>query len=146
MKINTIFSSLKINMSIFYTYIVKQDNHCVYTGPKLEFLVNDLVPFTSYCFRMQLMTVENGEKSEMSEISQETTDESVPSEPTNLRVLGSTATVIKIAWDAPEDLNGIFKTYFVFKDNNLVDQTTETTFIFGGLHAGTTYELQVSSF
>ena len=120
-----------------------KDNHCVYSGPETEFLVNDLAPFTSYTFRLQLMTIQNGEKSEMSESIEETTDESVPSEPTNLRVTGFTATVVKIAWEPPNEMNGVFKSYFVFKDNLLIDQTTDSTFIFGGLHSGNTYEFQV---
>ena len=89
------------------------------------------------------MTIENGEKSEMSESTEEITDESVPSEPTNLRVSGFTATVVKITWDPPSEMNGIFKSYFIFKDNALIEQTTDSTFIFGGLHSGGTYELQV---
>ncbi len=89
------------------------------------------------------MTIQNGEKSEMSESIEETTDESVPSEPTNLRVTGFTATVVKIAWEPPNEMNGVFKSYFVFKDNLLIDQTTDSTFIFGGLHSGNTYEFQV---
>jgi len=92
---------------------------------------------------LQLITIENGEKSEMSPISEALTEESTPSEPINLKVIGVTTTVIKIAWDAPLSMNGIFKHYYIFKENTLIDQTNDTSYILGGLHPGITYEFQV---
>lgn len=87
--------------------------------------------------------MQNGEKSCISEVSTATTDESTPSEPMNLKVLAVTSTVIKIGWEAPGEMNGILKSYYVYKDNQLMDQTNETFSVLGGLHPGIVYEFQV---
>jgi hypothetical protein len=118
-------------------------NQCVYTGYNTEFLVDNLQPFTCYSFRLQFIIIDNGEKSPMSDKSDATTDESTPSVPINLKISGITTSVIKIVWEPPEDMNGILKSYHVYKDNVNIDTTTETNFIFGGLHPGTSYEFQV---
>ena len=89
------------------------------------------------------MIVDNGEKSVMSDKSEATTDESTPSEPINLKLNGITTSVIKIVWEPPEYMNGVLKGYHVYKDNAFIDTTIETSFIFGGLHPGNSYEFQV---
>ena len=92
---------------------------------------------------MQVLLIESQEDSEFSDMVEVTTEESTPTEPTNLRVAGATTALIKIQWDPPTSMNGVCKGYFVYKDNILMDQTFDMSYIFTTLQPATKYEIQV---
>lgn len=52
--------------------------------------------------------------SPLSESVTATTEESTPGPPTNVRILGCTTTQLKVAWDPPDDTNGVLKGYYVY--------------------------------
>lgn len=79
----------------------------------------------------------------MSESLRVQTLESAPTMPMNLKLLAATITQLKIAWDAPEKLNGILKSYCVYNGEELVDHTNDHVYILSGLQPSTTYEISV---
>ena len=95
-------------------YLLFKDNECIYSGPANTFRVENLTPSTSYTFTVQNVTIENSEKSPMSDPLVAHTLETVPSEPVNFRVIGSTTNLIRVAWEPPDKLNGNLKNYFVY--------------------------------
>lgn len=99
--------------------------------------------FTNYSFSTQILTVENNEKSELSDPVFVQTEESTPSEPTNLKAAGATTNLIKITWDEPEKMNGLPKGYFVFNGEKMVEQTNESMSILNGLQPDTSYDISV---
>ncbi len=87
--------------------------------------------------------METNEKSEMSDPVVAQTEEAVPGEPQNLKAVGATTTIIKLAWEPPLKPNGHLKTYFIYNEGNLVDQTNELTYVLAGLRPSTAYEISV---
>lgn len=71
------------------------------------------------------------------------TEESLPDEPNNLRVVGSTTTILKIAWDPPEKIVSLIKCYNIYKDDQLIDQTSDITYMLNGLQPDSSYEISV---
>ena len=124
-------------------YLLFKDNECIYSGPANTFRVESLTPSTSYTFTVQNVTIENSEKSPMSDPLVAHTMETVPSEPVNFRVIGSTTNLIRVAWEPPDKLNGNLKNYFVYNGEHLVEQTSELTCIINGLTPNTGYDLHV---
>ena len=120
-----------------------KDAECIYSGPANCFKVENLIPNTIYTFTVQNMTVENAEKSPMSEPVQVLTLEIPPSEPSNFRVLGASTTLVRVAWDPPEKQNGILKNYFIYNGDTFVEQTSELTSTITGLQSATGYDLFV---
>jgi hypothetical protein len=92
---------------------------------------------------LQIITVEGKEKSPFSEIVQITTDEGLPTEPLNLRCAGATTTLIKLMWDPPEFINGIFRGYYIYNGKTLVDQTNDLMCVITGLTPKTSYEFHI---
>jgi hypothetical protein len=115
----------------------------VYIGVSNTYRVSHLTPCTEYSFTLQTCVVENNEKSEMSEAVAAQTDEAVPSEPLNLKAIGATTSIIKLAWEAPLKPNGQLKNYFIYNEGNLVHQSSEPGFVLAGLRPSTTYEISV---
>lgn len=92
---------------------------------------------------MQIVTVETREKSPVTDPVLATTDEWVPTEPLNLKVAGSTSTLLKITWDPPDKLNGLMKGYYVYNGATLVEQTYDLMSIVTGLQPSSSYEISV---
>ena len=120
-----------------------EDGECVYTGTNTYFLVQNLEPFTKYSFSLQLLNVESKEKSSMSEPVVVQTEDSLPNPPSNLRILGSTTTIIKIAWDPPDKQTSFIKSYCVYKNDDYLDQTYDNSYILSGLQPDSTYDISV---
>lgn len=128
---------------MFNSLSLNSDRECVYTGPNLVYEVNNLEPYTEYSFMVQAMVVEDGEKSEFSDEVIVRTDESIPSEPENLRITGATTNIIRIVWDPPKQPNGAIKSYFVYNGETLVDQTADLTTTITGLQADSSYDIYI---
>lgn len=52
-------------------------------------------------------------------------------------------TLIKVQWDPPQRMNGQCKGYYIYKDDVLMDQIFDMTYIFTGLQANTKCEVSV---
>ncbi len=115
----------------------------MYSGLSNSFRVTNLDPYTEYTFNVQIFLVENNEKSEMSDSVQVQTEEALPSEPQNLKVIGVTTSLMKFSWEVPLKPNGVLKTYLIYKDEVLVEETKELAYVINGLKASTTYNIQV---
>jgi hypothetical protein len=89
------------------------------------------------------LLIETNERSQPSECVKATTDESVPSEPQNLRVTGASTSIISIAWDPPAIMNGVLKFYQIFKEEQSLDQTNELSFMIKGLQPSSSYQISV---
>ncbi|XP_060068103.1 uncharacterized protein LOC132548269 [Ylistrum balloti] len=114
---------------------------CIFTGKELEFNITSLLPCTQYSYKLRAYT--EGDESPFSDLALIVTEESVPSAPQNLRVLGCTITQLKIGWDPPEHLNGVLKGYTVYQGDRVVENTTELVCIISGLQANTSYDIEV---
>ena len=51
--------------------------------------------------------------------------------------------LVKIQWDPPASINGNMKGYFVYKNDELMDQTYDNMYIFTGLQPDTKIEVAV---
>jgi len=74
-----------------------------------------LSPNQTVTFRLRACVT--GDESPYSESASATTEEDVPQQPSNLRLLGRTATILKIGWDPPEDCCGVIKAYHIYLGN-----------------------------
>ena len=124
-------------------YLLFKDGECIYSGPASSFKVENLNPCTNYTFTLQNLTVENAEKSPMSDPVNALTLETPPSEPLNFRMLGSSTSLVRVAWDPPEKHNGILKNYFVYNGDTFVEQTNDLTSTINGLQPSTGYDFYV---
>ena len=124
-------------------YRIYNGTACVFTGYETTCKVTDLTPYTRYFFQLQLCTVEDDDRSAQSDPVEATTDESLPTEPLNLKCTGSTTSLLKIVWDAPEKMNGLLKGYFIFNGQIFIDQTNDLMYILQGLSPSTSYEIHV---
>ena len=90
-----------------------------------------------------MSTIEDGDKSPLSDTIEVVTEEALPSEPLNLRCTGSTTSMLKIMWDPPEKQNGIIKGYSIFNGQICLDQINDLMYIIHGLSPATSYEIYV---
>lgn len=124
-------------------YILFKDNSPIYTGLSTSYRVTNLDPFTSYSFALQLLILETNEKSELSDTIRVQTEEAMPSEPQNLKVVGATTSIIRLGWDVPVRPNGQIKSYIVYVNDNLVEQTVECCYTLKNLKPSSSYEVAV---
>ncbi|CAF0722557.1 unnamed protein product [Brachionus calyciflorus] len=134
---------LKTKSKLTINYHLFKNQECVYKGQELNFEVKNLEPYTEYSFSLQALIVENNEKSELSEEILVRTEESVPSEPLNLKISGATTNMIRVTWGPPQKPNGILKSYFVYKDENLIEQTNDLSSTITGLQPDNAYDIYI---
>jgi hypothetical protein len=72
-------------------------------------------------------------------------DSSPPSTPTGFARTGGGADQISVGWQASTDDTGVLG-YRLFRNGTLADTTTGTTYTFGGLTCGMTYQLAVEAY
>ncbi|XP_041370991.1 uncharacterized protein LOC121384598 [Gigantopelta aegis] len=131
----------KSGFTVRYQLFEAVSGSCVYTGKECCCDVDNLAPFTPYSFKLRAFT--EGDESPFSDYVSVTTEEAEPSAPTNVKILGSTVTQLKVGWDPPEQSNGILKGYYIYYGRNIVEYTADTSFIITGLSANTQYEIMV---
>ena len=56
----------------------------------------------------------------MSDVITCQTEEALPEEPTNVRILACTTTQLKIGWDPPSHANGVLKGYYIFNGKQVL--------------------------
>ncbi|XP_067940759.1 uncharacterized protein [Watersipora subatra] len=123
------------------SYKLYSGNNCVYSGRDLAFDLMGLQPSETVVLRLR--AVVPGDESPFSEEVSATTEEDVPAEPSNLTLLARTATQLKIGWEPPTSYSGVIKSYFVYLDKVLLEQTSEQTHIITRLQEQTTYTVRV---
>ncbi|XP_078381872.1 uncharacterized protein LOC144664607 isoform X2 [Oculina patagonica] len=124
------------------TYLLFQDGKMVYSGPRTNYIANDLTPVTRYSFYLQAST--EGDDSPLSKVVSVITPESVPSAPQCLRVLNKSTSQIKIIWEPPATSNGVLKGYqIVVRGKTSSLEIHENYFISSGLPPDTEYTFQV---
>lgn len=124
------------------TYLLFQDEKLVYSGPRTNYIANDLTPNTKYSFYLQAST--EGDDSPASKNVTVVTPESVPSAPQSLRVLNKSTSQIKIMWEPPETSNGVLKGYqIVVRGKTSSLEVHENYFILSSLPPDTEFTFQV---
>ncbi|XP_064616049.1 LOW QUALITY PROTEIN: uncharacterized protein LOC135480207 [Liolophura sinensis] len=129
----------KSGLEVFYELF--EGSSSVYTGTETCCSFEELKPLTEYRYKLRAYT--EGDVSPFSDSVTVTTEETVPGAPSNPRILGCTATQLKVAWDPPEQANGILKGYYVYNGQTLVEHTHEMMSIITGLQAATSYEIEI---
>lgn len=109
----------------------------------MVYVISNLEPNTEYSFSLQALIVENNENSVKSDEVTVKTEEAVPSEPENLKAIGSTTNIIRVSWEPPNKPNGTIKTYIVYNGENIVEQTTDLSSTITGLQPESSYEISV---
>lgn len=99
-----------------------------------ETTLHGLKSFTSYAVKTLAYTV--GGESETSESVICTTEEDVPDEPQDIKVVLSTQTAVLITWLPPERPNGVIQKYTIFWKSDDSEQVKEKQFV--PLSPGTT--------
>src|SRR5919199_572828 len=74
-------------------------------------------------------------------------DRKAPSMPGNVRIIGTTAGTVSLAWDASKDNKGSTQLvgYGLYRSRILIGTTTETSSTFSGLSCGTTYTFGIDA-
>lgn len=124
-------------------YAIYSNTDCVFTGCETSCKLTDLTPYTRYVFQLQVFTVEDDDRSMLSDPLDTQTDESLPGEPLNLKCAGSTTSLLKIMWDPPENINGLLKGYFIFNGQIFIEQTNDLMYILQGLSPATSYDIYI---
>lgn len=86
--------------------------------------------------------IENYNVSTINDLDLEDTE--APTVPTNLRVLSSTETTIKVGWDKSED-NVAVTGYEIYNGSTKVGEAIAEEFLLENLHPGTSYKLSVKA-
>ncbi|XP_078604221.1 uncharacterized protein LOC144877980 isoform X4 [Branchiostoma floridae x Branchiostoma japonicum] len=123
------------------TYRLYEGNRIAYRGADLHCVVDGLQPYTQYSFRLQAAT--EGDGSPQSDPVIVRTEESIPGEPTGLRVINATTTQLKVCWSQPLRPNGVIKGYAVYQGKTQTESTQELSSIISGLQPQTTYDIHV---
>ncbi|XP_066293639.1 uncharacterized protein [Branchiostoma lanceolatum] len=123
------------------TYRLYEGNRIAYRGADLHCVVDGLQPYTQYTFRLQAAT--EGDGSPQSDPVIVRTEESIPGEPTGLRVINATTTQLKVCWSQPLRPNGVIKGYAVYQGKTQAESTQELSSIISGLQPQTTYDIHV---
>ncbi|XP_078687513.1 uncharacterized protein LOC144919797 isoform X2 [Branchiostoma floridae x Branchiostoma belcheri] len=123
------------------TYRLYDGNRIAYRGADLHCVVDGLQPYTQYTFRLQAAT--EGDGSPQSDPVIVRTEESIPGEPTGLRVINATTTQLKVCWSQPLRPNGVIKGYAVYQGKTQTETTQELSSIISGLQPQTTYDIHI---
>lgn len=112
-------------------------------------LITGLTPDTSYVFTVKALDAKGNQSASSSPLTVKTEPVSIgddltaPTAPTNLQVIGKTATSISLNWSASTDNVGVAGYTITFGTNTL--NVTGTTAVINGLTANTKYEIIVTA-
>ncbi|XP_022101630.1 receptor-type tyrosine-protein phosphatase F-like isoform X2 [Acanthaster planci] len=91
------------------------------TNPVHRYTITDLKPYTEYDIKIRAKT--GAGHGEFSETITQRTAEGTPEMPARVMVLERTADAITVAWEEPENINGVLKEYKI--EYRIVDQPFE---------------------
>ncbi|XP_069465848.1 uncharacterized protein [Ambystoma mexicanum] len=122
-------------------YKLFEGDRLIYQGPQCGYEFPSTKPGQEYCFTLIMET--EGDRSPCSSVRVVSQEESVPSCPVNFRVIGRTASHMKLIWAPPAEPHGVIKSYTVCRGDTIVDSTQELSCIVGGLLPATSYTFSV---
>jgi chitodextrinase len=132
----------RVNSADFY--YVYRDGNRVAEPTRSEYRDEGLQPATTYVYRVSAVD-DDGDEGDLSDPVQVTTDALPgPTTPTDLVATAVGPYRIDLAWSPSESDLGI-AFYRIFRDDNEVATTTETSFPDSNLEPETTYEYRVSA-
>ncbi|KAL5288968.1 DOME.2 family protein [Megaselia abdita] len=116
------------------------DQRTVTLGNKLEsHRIHGLKPYSRY--KVSIGMIRRKENILYSHLINETS-QAAPSPPQNLTVANVTSSSVFLKWTRPEEMNGVFKTYKVYYNNNNI-LTNSTNITLTDLEGQTEYNLKV---
>lgn len=122
-------------------YRLFEKDSLLYHGRQCSYVFSSVQPGKEYRFTLSMET--EGDHSPRSSVTVFTQEESLPSCPLNLRVIGRTTSQLKLIWAPPAEPHGAIKGYTVYRGNSVVESTQELSCIVGGLSPDTSYTFSV---
>ncbi|XP_056394161.1 uncharacterized protein LOC130290486 isoform X2 [Hyla sarda] len=131
----------RAHSGLMVTYRLYDGDHLLYHGPSFSYVLPYCKPGHHH---LKVVMETEGDRSPASAITMVTVEEPAPSCPTELQVVGRTATKVRLSWSPPADCSTSVK-YAVYREDALVDTTSDLTCIVGGLSPSTSYTFSVCS-
>ncbi|MBR56704.1 MAG: hypothetical protein CMH54_01465 [Myxococcales bacterium] len=132
-------------------YIIYRNGVNVGTTLYLSYQDTNLIPGTTYAYRVSALNGDGLESAKSAEVLATTegqnpsVDTTPPSAPLNLTVESTTPSSVSLAWLQATDLESGVDTYYVYRDGNKVGETTGLSYMDAGLTPETTYGYTVSA-
>ncbi|XP_071981588.1 uncharacterized protein [Engystomops pustulosus] len=123
------------------TYSLYDGERLLYHGPSFSYVIPHC---KSGHHHLKVVMETEGDRGPASAITLVTVEEPLPGCPRDLQVVGRTATKVKLSWSPPaEPATGV--KYVVYREDTLVETTSDLTCIVGGLEPSTSYTFSVCS-
>ncbi|HWB38627.1 MAG TPA: Ig-like domain-containing protein [Candidatus Saccharimonadales bacterium] len=124
-------------------YAIYRDGSLIGTSTDATYTDSGLDPFTDYSYKVQAYDAANNSSADSAQLDTQTAyDTTNPTVPTNLASDSQTDTTISLTWDDASD-NISVESYDVYRDGNLITNTTGTNFTDTGLDVDTSYSYTV---
>ncbi len=119
-----------------YRYISSTNMPLLGTTEKTEFIADNLVPYANICFKIQAITQDGNDTSDLSPLIS-TLIPSIPDRPLNTVAYASSTGCITVEWDAVEGV-GSYNVYRYFSDTKteLLCNTEDTSYVMSDLSQG----------
>ncbi|KAM8934339.1 uncharacterized protein RCH25_004797 [Pelodytes ibericus] len=127
--------------SLPITYSLLDGERLLYQGKSCSLLLSDCKPGQQYHLKVIMETI--GDRSPESSETVVSVDKPLPGCPLNLQVTGRTATKVKLGWSPPAENGATIKCYVVYREDVLVETTTELSCIVCGLAPSSSYNFSV---
>ncbi|XP_018412240.1 PREDICTED: uncharacterized protein LOC108787240 [Nanorana parkeri] len=122
------------------TYSLFDGDTLLYQGPSFSYVIPHCKPGQHH---LKLVMETEGDRSPDSPITTVTVMEPLPGCPAEFQAVGRTATKVKLSWNPPLDSSTYVKYYAVYREDFLVETTTDHTCIVTGLSPSTSYTFSV---
>ncbi|XP_041428824.1 uncharacterized protein LOC121397054 [Xenopus laevis] len=113
------------------TYRLYDGDRLLYCGPSCSFLAPQGKLGQEYHLKVVMET--EVDQSQDSPVYVLLMEEPIPSSPQDFKVIGRTATQIKLCWSPPVDCGAPIKYYIVYREDVVIETTSELSCIAGGL-------------
>ncbi|XP_069603723.1 uncharacterized protein [Ranitomeya imitator] len=123
------------------TYSLYDGDRLLYRGPSFSYVIPRCSP-GHHPLKVVLET--EGDRSLASPVTLVTVEEPLPGCPTDFQVAGRTATKVRLSWNPPAGSGPGIK-YAVYREDLLVETTSDVTCIVAGLTPATAYTFSVCS-
>ncbi|XP_063792318.1 uncharacterized protein LOC134948325 isoform X2 [Pseudophryne corroboree] len=124
------------------TYSLFDGDKLLYHGASFSYVIPHCIPGQHH---LKLVMKTEGDQSIDSPITCVTVEEPLPGCPSELHVAGRTAKKVKLSWSPPGNSSTHIKYYVVYRDEMLVETTSDLSSIVGGLSPSTSYTFSVCS-
>ncbi|XP_018088011.1 uncharacterized protein LOC108699880 isoform X2 [Xenopus laevis] len=133
----------KAESSFPVTYRLYDGERLLYCGPACSFQAPQGKPGQEYHLVVVMET--EVDQSQDSPVTVLLMEDPLPSSPQDFKVIGRTATQIKLCWSPPVDCGATIKYYIVYREDVVIETTSELSCIAGGLSPSTKYKFSVSA-